>query len=72
MTVRRAPARIADAAGAGAGHDETASLPSPAAVRGLLEGSATGFVEELNGPAEPVTLGPWDVRLLRSEADAGS
>jgi beta-galactosidase len=41
----RAPARIAEAAGAW--YEEIASLPSPVRTRGVLEGAATGFAEGL-------------------------
>jgi beta-galactosidase len=41
----RAPARIADAAGAW--YDELASLPAPVPVAGPLRGAATGFAEGL-------------------------
>jgi len=39
----RAPARITDAAGVW--YDEMATLPSPVAVHGSLQGAATGFAE---------------------------
>jgi Glycosyl hydrolases family 43 len=43
--------------------DEAVARPS-APVTDLLSGSRYA-------PAEPITLGAWDVRLLRSEADCG-
>ena len=67
----RAPARIADAAGAW--YDETASLPSPVPVRGQLEGSATGFAEGLNAAGAEVLaryehphLGRWAAVTTRA------
>jgi beta-galactosidase len=62
--MERAPARITDAAGVW--YDEVASLPSPVAVCGLLEGAATGFAEGLDASGAEVLaryrhphLGRW-------------
>jgi beta-galactosidase len=67
----RAPARIADAAAAW--YDETASLPSPVPVRGLIQGSATGFAEGLNAAGAEVLaryehphLGRWAAVTTRA------
>jgi beta-galactosidase len=50
--IARAPARIADAAGAW--YEEMASLPSPLPVHGVLAGAATGFAEGLDASGAEV------------------
>ena len=71
----RAPARIADAAGAW--YDEMISLPAPVPVAGSLRGAATGFAEGLVATDAEVLaayqhrhLGRWAVVTTRA-AGAG-